>query len=216
MTIPRHLVIFARFPQAGAGKRRLAKGIGVVEALRFQRVRLAVLINRHSRDPRWTTWLAVTPDRSHPWPSHVRIVRQGRGDLGQRMGRVMTALPAGRVVIVGTDIPGISAAAIVRAFNALGRHDAVFGPAGDGGYWLIGLKRTPKLRLPFAGVRWSSAHTLADTEHQLRGARIAHVDRLDDVDDAASWRDQPRWARMCAAQYPTCLNNFASRKAGIQ
>ena len=200
MTRQRHLVIFARLPQAGRGKRRLAAGIGTVQALRFQRVRLAILVKRHARDPRWKTWLAITPDRSGPWPSSVRTVAQGRGDLGQRMARVFFILPKGPAVIVGTDIPGMTAGAIVRAFHALGRHDAVFGPATDGGYWLIGLKRTPKRLSPFANVRWSTGYTLADTERNLTQASIAYIDRLDDVDDTQSLQRQNTWARLCPSR----------------
>ena len=196
----RHLVIFARFPQAGTGKRRLAGGIGAVAALRFQRVRLALMFARFGRDPRWTTWAAVTPDRSGPWPCHVKCVAQGSGDLGVRMGRVMTRLPRGPVVLVGTDIPAITSAAIARAFAALGQHDAVFGPANDGGYWLVGLKRSPRLHLPFAGVRWSSAFALSDTLKNLEGLPVALIDRLGDVDDAASLAASRGWNRLCIAR----------------
>jgi ribosomal protein L22 len=71
-----------------------------------------------------------------------------------------------------------------KAFALLGRYDAVFGPARDGGYWLVGLKRRPRVLRPFAGVRWSSAHTLADTLANLGGRRTALVATLSDVDDA--------------------------------
>ncbi len=71
---------------------------------------------------------------------------------------------------------------IARAFRALGGHDAVFGPAPDGGYWLVGLKR---MRVPgtlFDNVRWSSEHALSDSVVSLEGARVALVDTLGDVD----------------------------------
>ena len=57
MPLTRHLVIFTRYPKLGAGKKRLAAGIGAIQALRFQRVMLAQAIRRLGRDPRWTTWL---------------------------------------------------------------------------------------------------------------------------------------------------------------
>ncbi|MEQ1697482.1 MAG: DUF2064 domain-containing protein, partial [Hyphomicrobiaceae bacterium] len=136
MTGGRHLVIFARIPQAGRGKRRLAAGVGDVQAVRFSRVRLAVLSARLARDPRWTTWIAVTPEGAGPRPRGVRIVGQGRGDLGARMGRVFETLPLGPMVIIGSDCPAVGAAHIARAFEALGGRRAVFGPASDGGYWL--------------------------------------------------------------------------------
>ena len=93
--------------------------------------------------------------------------------------------PPGPVVIVGSDIPGIRPAHVARAFRALGRADWVVGPAEDGGYWLIGARRRPSYRDPFAGVRWSSEHTLADTVANLTGARIAFLEVLSDIDTGA-------------------------------
>jgi hypothetical protein len=92
---------------------------------------------------------------------------------------------------VGSDIPGVRAADVAAAFRALdGRADAVFGPAEDGGYWLVGLgPRRP--RDPFRGVRWSGPHALADTLANCRGRRVALLRRLRDVDDAA---DLAAWA----------------------
>jgi glycosyltransferase A (GT-A) superfamily protein (DUF2064 family) len=58
----------------------------------------------------------------------------------------------------------------------------VLGPAPDGGYWLIGLKRTPKVLRPFAGVRWSGPHAFADTLANLKGKRVAEAAMLGDVD----------------------------------
>ena len=81
-------------------------------------------------------------------------------------------------IIVGSDIPAIEAEHIAQAFRLLGRNDAVFGPAADGGYWLIGLKRMPKALAPFAGVRWSSPHALADTLANLKGKRVAFAATL--------------------------------------
>jgi uncharacterized protein len=125
------------------------------------------------------------------------VIQQEHGDLGQRMGHVFATLPPGPAVIIGTDIPGVTSAMLADAFRALGRSDAVFGPAADGGYWLIGLRRRPRLMLPFAGVRWSSAHALADTRANLAGARITVIDRLADIDDAASLAQNPGWNRLC-------------------
>jgi uncharacterized protein len=194
-TSAQHLVIFTRYPVAGGGKRRLAAHVGQVQAVRFQRVRLQALLIELSHDPRWTTWLAVTPDRSGPWPPHVNRLSQGRGDLGQRLARIVTALPRGPAIIIGTDIPGIRALHIAAGFQALRGHDAAFGPAPDGGYWLIGLKRTPRARLPFDDVRWSTSHALDDTIRALGTARVAMIDTLEDVDDGAALRRHPAWAR---------------------
>jgi hypothetical protein len=184
------LVLFARAPRLGAVKRRLAREAGNAAALRFHRAMLASLARRLGRDRRWRTVLAVTPDRARFPAWRLPRVSQGRGDLGERMARAL-ARDRRRAVLVGSDIPGIRANDIAAAFRALdGRADAVFGPAEDGGYWLVGLgPRRP--RDPFRGVRWSGPHALADTVANCRGRRVALLRRLRDVDDAAdlaAWR----------------------------
>ena len=184
----RHLVIFARLPRLGTGKRRLAADIGPVEALRFQRWALSSLIRNLGRDPRWTTWLAVTPPRGGPWPVGIRVIAQPKGDLGRRMAGVARMMPPGPMAIVGSDIPDIRARHIAAAFQRLGDHDAVFGPAPDGGYWLVGLRRRPRFIDPFRNVRWSCPHTLSDTLDNLKGRRTSLIDTLDDIDEGAALR----------------------------
>ena len=196
MRLTPNLVVFARAPRRGAVKRRLAADIGADAALAFYRRTLDDVLRRLGRDPRWRTWLAVTPDgdaaRPGLWPSvpGVRLIAQGGGDLGDRMARPLHALPPGPVVIVGTDIPDIAPRHVVDAFAALGTNDMVFGPAADGGYWLVGARRRP--RVPpnlFRDVRWSTEHALADTLAGLpRGYRAAMLETLDDVDDGAAYR----------------------------
>ena len=190
------LILFARAPRLGTVKRRLAREVGDLAALRFHRATLREMARRLGRDRRWRTVLAVTPDRAR-FPIALPRVPQGRGDLGERMARAL-ARDRRRAVLVGSDIPGIGAADIAAAFRALdGRGDAVFGPAEDGGYWLVGLgPRRPVA--PFHGVRWSGPHALADTVANCRGRRVAMVRRLRDVDDAAglaAWRASARTGR---------------------
>lgn len=192
----RHLVIFARTPQAGRVKRRLAAEIGTLEATRFYRALLGRQIAKLAKDRRWTVWLFVTPDTSLDhvaWRDHVPACRrcpQRAGDLGRRMKLPFRSLPPGPVVLVGSDIPKLEPHHIARAFGLLGAHDLVFGPARDGGFWLIGAKRLKPLpRDLFAGVRWSTPTVLADTLAGLpRHVTAALADTLDDVDDAAAYR----------------------------
>ena len=142
-------------------------------------------------DPRWRTILAVSPGTavSSPvfGPNTLRMP-QGGGDLGRKLQRVAGHAPRGPLLFIGTDIPGICAGDIAAAFRALGNNDAVFGPASDGGYWLVGLRRTPVTPRAFQNVRWSSEHARADTMANLKGRRIALVAPLDDVDDASDLR----------------------------
>ncbi len=183
------LVIMLKEPRPGRVKTRLGRDIGMVGAAWWFRHQAARLIRR-VEDPRWRVVLAVAPDReglaSRIWPAHLPRIAQGQGDLGDRMARIMRGLPRGPVCIIGGDIPGIRASHVARAFAALGGHDAVFGPAPDGGYWLIGLRRTRAVSAGFLqGVRWSTEHALGDSIATLPGARIAQTHTLRDVDTAA-------------------------------
>lgn len=184
----RTVIIFARTPRRGAVKRRLAAAVGAAAALRFHRLTLEALARRLARDRRWRTVLAVTSG-PYRWPRFVPRVRQTGGDLGVRMARAISAMPRGPVLLVGSDIPGIRPAHIARAFRALAWRDVVFGPACDGGYWLVGVRGRQHLNHLFDGVRWSTAHALADTLANLAPVRThALADTLSDVDDGAAWR----------------------------
>jgi uncharacterized protein len=202
------LIVMARAPVAGRVKTRLAAEAGLATAVRFARHSLTALVRRVGMDARWSTLLAVTPDnsvRSRTWPRGVGLMPQGVGDLGRRMQRLMDDAPPGPVVIIGTDIPGIGRGHIASAFGALGRHDAVLGPAEDGGYWLVGLRRRPRVLRAFAGVRWSSAHALGDTLANLRGHKSALLPTLGDVDTAGDLdRHAGRWGRRI--HYPISEN----------
>jgi rSAM/selenodomain-associated transferase 1 len=192
----RILVLMARQPQYGVGKRRLAKGLGNFGAWIFYKRSFAGLIRRMGIDTFWNPVMALTPDtaaRKITPPENWTVVEQGQGDLGDRMSLHLHAAP-GPVVFIGTDLPDISVADIRLAFKQLENADAVFGPAKDGGYWLVGLKNKPKVLDPFHPVRWSSEHTLADTIANLPlGAKISFLDERDDIDDLSAynnWRHQ--------------------------
>lgn len=188
----KHLVIMAKAPLLGRVKTRLAKDIGPVKARAFYKNTLARISRTLARNPHWVTWLSVSPDlfvfKDRLWPERCNRISQGRGDLGDRMQRVMNIMPAGPVVLIGADIPDITPDHIQDAFDALGKHDVVFGPADDGGYWLVGQKRRPKTLQLFKNVRWSSAHALADTQHNLpTGSTFALLETLPDIDTAEDY-----------------------------
>ena len=164
------------------------------EAARFYRRILDAQIRRMVCDPRWTIWLFVTPDTTlgHPAWHLVPVARrkpQRQGDLGRRMKLPFLTLPAGPVVLVGSDIPAMRPSHIARAFALLGTQDLVFGPARDGGFWLFGARRVKSLpHSLFTDVRWSTSTALADTLAGLpHHITAALVDTLDDVDDAEAF-----------------------------
>lgn len=180
----------AKAPIMGRVKTRLGRDIGAVSATNFYRHAMARVVVKLARDRRWQTILAVAPDtavHSAKFPAGVRQIPQGSGDLGQRMQRIMDRLPPGPVAIVGTDIPRLEPRHVAAAFKFLGRSDAVFGPAGDGGYWLVGFKRRPRVPEPFTAVRWSTEHAMVDSVAALGRARCLFADTLDDVDDRAAF-----------------------------
>jgi rSAM/selenodomain-associated transferase 1 len=191
--VRRHLVLFVRAPERGRGKRRLARDVGDGAAVHFERTMLALLMRRLGRDRRWRLRVAVTPDRARHrarlWPPRLPVTGQGSGDLGTRMRRALLRCPPGPAVLVGSDLPGLSAEHIAAAFRLLGRLDVVFGPAADGGFWLYGARRCPRPPPPFGKVRWSGPHALADALADLpRSASIGLGARLEDVDDGAAHR----------------------------
>ena len=180
------LIVMLKEPRAGQVKTRLGNDIGMTAAAWWFRHQVRRLLLR-VEDSRWDVMLAVAPDRagllSRVWPSHLARIPQGRGDLGDRMAQAMRSISIGPVCVIGADIPDVGPKQIARAFTVLGASEAVFGPARDGGYWLIGLRRThplpPKI---FQDVRWSTEHALADTRVSLGDLKVALVDELQDVD----------------------------------
>lgn len=180
------VVVFGRAPRLGTVKRRLARDIGDRAALRFHAATLSRLLRELAACRRFDVVLAVTPDRAFVrLPRGVCRIGQGHGDLGARMARALGRYR--RVALMGCDIPAAGAADVRAAFRALGAADAVFGPAEDGGYWLIALgpRRPGDL---FGEARWSSEHALADTLRQFHRHRVGFIRRLSDVDTVADYR----------------------------
>ena len=186
------VIIFVKAPRAGQVKTRLGVDIGMGRAAALFRIMSERTI-AEAQKGNWRVILAVDPPAAlhgwdRFWPPHIERVAQGSGDLGARMQSLFDGLPPGPVVIVGSDIPAIRPAHIIRAFKLLASSDAVFGPALDGGYWLVGLKRSPRRLAPFAGVAWSTENTLAATLANLRGRAIAFAPTLSDVDTKEDYR----------------------------
>jgi rSAM/selenodomain-associated transferase 1 len=174
------VIVFARAPALGTVKRRLARDIGDRAALRFHTATLTALLRDLQACRRFDVVLAVTPDRARfRLGVRARRIPQGRGDLGTRMHRTLGRYP--RVALLGCDIPQAGAADVEAAFGILGTADAVFGPATDGGYWLIALgpRRPSDL---FGASRWSTEHALADTLKQFQQHRVGFIRQLADVD----------------------------------
>ncbi len=183
--------IFARAPRFGAVKTRLARDIGAAETLRFYRNTLHGVARRLASSGRLDVVLAVTPDKAVAdtgyWPAGIARVAQGRGDLGQRMVRVLKCAGSRPAIVIGSDIPDASAALVLAAARALGTKRFVLGPTQDGGYWLIGARHPARLaRRQLDGVRWSTPHALADTVARLHDVSLL-PQTLTDVDDGRDY-----------------------------
>ncbi len=181
--------VFVKAPRAGQVKTRLGADVGMGRAAAMFRVLTERTIAEAAKGD-WRTVLAVDPPSAVSgwdalWPPRLLRAAQRPGDLGARMARVIAAAPPGPIVIIGADAPGLRARHLRQAFHALGRIDAVFGPAEDGGYWLIGLARRKPAPGLFHGVRWSSAHALEDTLASLpQNFDVQYLERLSDIDEA--------------------------------
>lgn len=192
MTYRRQLVIMVKEPIAGRVKTRLGREFGVAAATSFYRHNLNAVTLRMSRDPRWQTELSVAPAAamtSAGLPPNIPRVPQAGADLGERMQRILARPQVGPVIVIGTDIPAIAPGHIAEAFRALGRHDVVFGPAEDGGFWLVGMRRCPRLYQVFRDVRWSSPDTLRDCLNGLSRHPIVSVGLVETLSDADDARD---------------------------
>lgn len=188
------LIVMAKAPIAGEAKTRLIPALGATGAATLA----ARLLERSMATARAAAFdtlvLACAPDTSHPafvaqaQRGGVTLVPQGVGDLGLRMRQCFERAftqGAARTVLIGTDVPELDAATLNAAGAALATHDAVFAPAADGGYALIGLRRvTPSL---FEAMPWSTAAVMTATRERLAAAGLRHIElpEVHDIDEPA-------------------------------
>ena len=193
---PRAVLVFARAPEPGRVKTRLAATLGDAAALAVYRWLAERTVGEARRVPecRVTVCHAGAAPALAEWLGVDLALRaQCEGDLGARIADAAAhafAAGARRVAIVGTDCPDLDARRIGAALDALDDADAAFGPADDGGYYLVALARP--LPALFRDVPWSAPDTLDATLAVARreGLHVALLPTLQDVDTAADWE---RW-----------------------
>lgn len=199
------VLVFVRAPEAGRVKTRLAAALGAEAALRvYRRLAEHAVAEARALAPGVTVRVHHTPadagEAVRAWlGAELDYLPQSADpDLGERMRAAFdAAFAAGfrRVVIIGSDLPELSADVLHHAFASLDAHDVVLGPARDGGYYLLGMRRM--VGDVFAGVPWSTDRVLARTLEILRGMGIepALLEALADVDEVEDlppgWRE---WA----------------------
>jgi rSAM/selenodomain-associated transferase 1 len=189
-----HLIIFVKAPRPGEVKTRLAEAIGPDAACAAYRqlaetlfLRLSSLENVELRFAPDDAGKEVAGWLRDGWQK----MPQGSGDLGARLNRAFSeAFQRGckRVVIIGSDCGDVEAADIRAAWASLRDHDLIIGPASDGGYWLIGLRREQPLL--FENIAWSSREVLGQTLARAQSAslRTRLLRELADVDTEEEWR----------------------------
>lgn len=201
MTTPgvrRRVIVFARAPERGRVKTRLAADVGDDAALAIYRSLGERTLAAARAVPACEIEVRYTPpeggDAIAQWLGPDLMMRpQTDSDLGSRMfSAIADALAEGvsAVVVIGTDCPAVNAQVIDRAFRELRDADVVLGPAFDGGYYLIAM-RAAHAEL-FAGIPWSSPETLACTIAAAKSARlrVTLLDQRADIDTGEDWR---RW-----------------------
>ncbi|MGC9527498.1 MAG: TIGR04282 family arsenosugar biosynthesis glycosyltransferase [Limnospira sp.] len=186
------IVIFTRYPEPGQTKTRLIPALGAEGAAKVHRkmadhtiatVRQLQQSRPLSAEVRFTG--ATRAQMTDWWGDDLSYSPQGTGDLGDRMmeaAAVAFEKNCTAVVIIGTDCPAITPDLLAVAFDKLRESEVVFGPATDGGYYLIGLSRSlPEL---FRGIDWGTASVLQQSRTicQTLNLSVAELPPLTDID----------------------------------
>lgn len=188
------LIVMAKAPIAGYAKTRLIPALGATGAAALAERLLEHALQQALAAALGPVTLCAAPDATHPvfqrlaQADGVALTAQGEGDLGQRMHRAFVAAlqpPIDRALMIGTDAPGLDAEMMRRAAAALASNDAVFVPALDGGYALVGLRRPSSVL--FEAVAWSTPEVMAQTRARLAaaGLRAVELPPLADIDEPA-------------------------------
>ncbi len=187
------VIVMAKAPLPGYAKTRLIPALGAVRAAELADRLLHHALGAALQAQLGPVDLCCAPDPHHPLlqahrqTAGLSLSHQGEGDLGERMSRAFDRWwpQADRILMTGTDAPALDAQVLQRAAHALDEFDAVFVPAVDGGYALVGLRRpAPSL---FRGVAWSTPQVMATTRQHLAIAGMSHVEleTLHDIDEPA-------------------------------
>jgi hypothetical protein len=188
------LAVMLKVPGAIEVKSRLAKSIGVEQALKAYRLIvetfLAQLPVESLREIYYTPVQAGREIKG--WlGGHYTYYHQSEGDLGNRLAAACEesiGRGAEAAVLMGGDCPYIDQSVIEEAAEGLNKKDVVIGPTLDGGYYLIACKQSiPDL---FKGIKWSTDSVFLDTLERIKtlGLSVFILNPLEDVDDLASWQ----------------------------
>jgi rSAM/selenodomain-associated transferase 1 len=193
------IIVFAKAPVAGFAKTRLARVIGDVAAAELATRMLSETVAQAVAAAIGPVEICCAPDTSHAQFAieqarhDISLTAQGDGDLGARMSRAFDRAFSEyqAVIIIGTDAPSLQAKHLQEAAQALNTHGAVFAPAHDGGYVMVGLSRAmPSL---FQGVAWSTSEVMAQTRAKLAtlNENCFELPAFFDIDEASDLQHLP-------------------------
>ena len=190
MLLKNELLIFAKYPEPGWVKTRLARTIGPERAALLYKEMIETVLRKTtaSNGEYQRTLCFDLPEREkdfRKWIFQIKLRPQSSGDLGQRMSiAIQESLANGndRAVLIGTDCVEIDRSLLCGAFDRLNKADLVLGPAKDGGYYLIGMKKTHPFL--FEGIPWSTEKVLGLTLEKAKvgNLKVELLKTLSDVD----------------------------------
>lgn len=206
------VVVMAKAPTPGAVKTRLQPLLGAAGCARLQVVLIQQVVAVARALAPGQTWVAVDPPAGMEAVAALApgagVLCQARGDLGQRMAAAAKEVHArgpGPVLVVGTDIPTLSPEILTTAAAMLDAdHDVVFGPAVDGGYYLVGMTRPRPELFALPPELWGGPGVLAASldaaaRTRLRVGMLPELSDLDTPADAAALLADPASPRDIAA-----------------
>ena len=193
------VIVFAKAPVPGLAKTRLAPALGETGAAALAERMLHHALAQATAADVGPVELCAAPDATHPAlqaaaaEQGARLSEQGTGDLGLRMHRALarSLMRHGRALLIGTDAPSLDATVLRQAASALQEHDAVFVPALDGGYALVGQRRAdPRW---FSDMQWSHDRVMEVTRERLRaaGVRWTELPPVADIDEPLDLKHLP-------------------------
>jgi len=180
------LIIIAKYPEKGKVKTRV-RGLSDDQRVELYEKLLNLTMEKLSSVPGVDTFIAFAPDSAEEYFKHfgVKLIPLPGSDLGAGMFQAFDRVFSEgykKAALAGADIPDLSPAIILNAMGLLSTYDLVFGPAKDGGYYLVGMRML--IKEVFEDVPWSSDQTLNKSLDQAKkfNYSIGFTDTLSDID----------------------------------
>ena len=183
------LIVFLKYPEKGKVKTRLAAKLGhdfVLELCRCMISDISAITHNVNAD----TIIAYSGPDGASFPDFPgnRVVNQRGKDLGKRMYNAFADVfsdGAPKCVLIGSDIPGVTAGLLNEAFKKLEHSDMVIGPASDGGYYCIGFNRESLNKIIFREIPWSTSDVFSETVKRIQEAGLTakYLMQLSDIDE---------------------------------